>query len=132
MTRRAEGRVGPESLVQQGVELGLDGAHRQEPPVAGLEGVVEGRAPVEHVGSRWFVVRAERAEHQHPGRQQRHAVDHCDVHHLAPTAPPHRQQTREDAAHCEETAAAGNEVEWGNGPLPGRRMASSTPERAKA
>src|SRR5882672_3241391 len=74
----------PGLLEQQLVELRLDRAHRDELAVLGLVGAVEMRAAVQHVGlAVLFVPQAGAGHAVNAAQQQRRAVDHRCVDHLA-------------------------------------------------
>ena len=71
-------------LEQQLVELRLDRSERDELAVLGLVGAVEMRAAIEHVGPALVVVPQAGARHAvDAAQQQRRAVDHRGVDHLA-------------------------------------------------
>src|SRR5882757_852308 len=82
--RRQALALEPGLLEQQRVELRLDRAHRDELAVLGLVGAVEMRTAVQHVGLAVLVVPQTGAGHAvDAAQQQRRAVDHRGVDHLA-------------------------------------------------
>src|ERR1700722_17006630 len=94
-------------LEQQGVELRLDRAHRDELAVLCLVGAVEVRAAVQHVGLAFLFVPQAGARHAiDAAQQQRRAVDHRRVDHLALARALRLEKTAHHAEGQKHAAAA--------------------------